>query len=61
MEFHTLAASAVEEGVGDISSLESKLKHGSLEMPEDGSTTTVSGKGISCTVNGLKVGRWIEI
>lgn len=26
-----------------------------LEMPEDGSTTAVSGKGLSCIVRGLKV------
>lgn len=46
VEFHSLASTEA----GDAGSA-----CGGLEMPEDGSTTAVSGKGLSCTVQGLKV------
>lgn len=48
VEFHS--SEAAEAGP---SSRPSRV--GQLEMPEDGSTTAVSGKGLSCTVRGLKV------
>lgn len=50
VEFHSLAAAKE----GDSSN---HPRVGQLEMPEDGSTTAVSGKGLSCTVRGLKVSR----
>eukprot|EP00903_Cladosiphon_okamuranus_P006647 g6490.t1 len=48
VEFHSSAAA--EAGVNSRAP-----RVGELEMPEDGSTTAVSGKGLSCTVGGLKV------
>ena len=56
MEFHssTVAAEAGDDASG--------VPDGRLEMPEDGSTEVVSGKGLTCTVGGLKVGyRYIYI
>lgn len=49
MEFHS---SAFPQAEGNDSE---HTRAGRLEMPEDGSTTAVSGKGLSCTVRGLKV------
>lgn len=52
VEFHTLTAEAAATESRERGRDEEGL---ALEMPEDGSTTTVSGKGLSCTVRGLKV------
>lgn len=48
VEFHSLAAA-------EAGTISSHPRLDQLEMPQDGSTTTVSGKGLSCTVGGLKV------
>ena len=50
MEFHSTTAAA--EAGDDASGVP---PHGRLEMPEDGSTEAVSGKGLTCTVGGFKV------
>lgn len=64
VEFHTATSTPTTsaEGSGDklhdIESGEGADKPDQaedLEMPEDGSTTIVSGKGLTCTVRGLKV------
>lgn len=49
MDFYS--AALPEAGDGD----RERSRAGQLEMPEDGSTTAVSGKGLSCVVRGLKV------
>ncbi|CAM9365622.1 unnamed protein product [Ectocarpus sp. 13 AM-2016] len=49
VEFHSSAFPQAEENDSE------RPQAGRLEMPEDGSTTAVSGKGLSCTVRGLKV------
>ncbi|CBN76837.1 conserved unknown protein [Ectocarpus siliculosus] len=49
VEFHSSAFPQAEGNDSEHS------RAGRLEMPEDGSTTAVSGKGLSCTVRGLKV------
>ena len=51
MEFHS-STSKFEAG-DDASGVPS---YGQLEMPDDGSTEAVSGKGLTCTVGGFKVG-----
>ncbi|CAB1097064.1 unnamed protein product [Ectocarpus sp. CCAP 1310/34] len=51
VEFHS---SAFPQAEGNDSE---RPRAGRLEMPEDGSTAAVSGKGLSCTVRGLKARR----
>lgn len=57
MEYHSSVASAEEAGHREtgIEACRASSSVGMLEMPEDGSTTAVSGKGLSCRVKGLKV------
>lgn len=50
VEFHSLTAA--EAGT---SSSHPRVRQ--LEMPQDGSMTALSGKGLSCTVGGLKVSK----